>query len=77
MTLAELTALYGRTWTISASVGGGWYAVRRAAISTYGREHGLSDVRCGANLVELTSNLEAEMRLESQRWRHASVRRVS
>ncbi|MDP9866356.1 MULTISPECIES: hypothetical protein [Streptosporangium] len=74
MTLAELRKLYERTWQISESIGSGWYAVRRNAISAQGREHGLSDVRCGATLVELARNLEAETRLESQAWRHVPVR---
>ncbi|MFI6800742.1 hypothetical protein [Streptosporangium canum] len=69
-----MTKLYGRTWRIAESVGGGWYAVRRAAVSAQGREHGLSDVRCGVSLVELAHNLEAETRLESQAWRHVRVR---
>ncbi|WP_449066306.1 hypothetical protein, partial [Planomonospora algeriensis] len=52
------------------------YAVRRASISGHGREYGLSDVRCGANLVELSRNLEAETRLECQAWPRVPMRRV-
>lgn len=69
MTLGELVKLYGRTWKFSEAVGGGWYAVRRADLSSYGLEHGLSNVRCGGSLAELACNLEAEMRLENQAWR--------
>ncbi|MDP9844315.1 hypothetical protein [Streptosporangium lutulentum] len=77
MTLAELKAHYGRTWTISEGIGDGWYAVRRAAMSAYGREHGLSDVRCGPTLMELARNLEAETRLENRSWLRVSLRQVS
>ncbi|MFI6888506.1 hypothetical protein [Streptosporangium canum] len=76
MTLAELRKLYGRVWRISEGIGSGWYAVRRNAISAQGREHGLSDARCGASLVELAHNLEDETRLESQAWRHVRVRKM-
>ncbi|MBB2909523.1 hypothetical protein FHS43_000769 [Streptosporangium becharense] len=77
MTLAELTACHGRTWTISGAVGGGWYAVRRAALSVYARAHGLSDIRCGATLDELAHRLEAETRLERQAWRRIPARPMS
>lgn len=74
--LAELRRRYERTWTISESLGDGCYAVRRATLSTHGREHGLSDVQCGATLVELARNLEAETRLESQSCRTVPMREV-
>lgn len=77
VTLSELTKLYGRIWTISEGVGGGWYAMRRTGISAYGRDHGLSDVRCGATLVELARNLDDETRLESQPWQRVPMRLVS
>ncbi|GAA2863348.1 hypothetical protein GCM10010517_22380 [Streptosporangium fragile] len=62
---------------ISDGAGAGWYAVRRAPLSAHGLEHGLSDVRCGADLVELNHHLEAELRLEKQMWEHAPLRRAS
>lgn len=74
VTLAELKTRHGRTWVVSDAIGGGWYAVRRVAVSTHGRERGLSDVRCGATLVELARNLEAEIRLENQTWIRAPAR---
>lgn len=77
MSVAELVMLHGRTWSISEAVGGGWYAVRRVVLSSYGLEHGLSNVRCGASLAELARNLEAEARLERQPWRRVPLRVVS
>ncbi|WP_436759974.1 hypothetical protein [Streptosporangium sp. V21-05] len=74
MTLAELTRLHGRTWTIAEAVGGGWYAVRRADMSAYGLEHGLSNIRCGTTLAELARRLDTETRLENQPWRRVPLR---
>ncbi|MEV6863106.1 hypothetical protein AB0M44_19150 [Streptosporangium subroseum] len=51
--------------------------MRRTGISAYGRDHGLSDVRCGATLVELARNLDDETRLESQPWQRVPMRLVS
>lgn len=66
MTLQELTARYGNVWTIAKAVGDGWYAIRRAFVSAYGRKCGLSDVRCGMTLAELARNLEAETQRENR-----------
>ncbi|MER5645985.1 hypothetical protein [Streptosporangium sp. NPDC002524] len=71
--MAELTKLYGHTWTISEAAGGGWYAVRRADMSVYGLEHGLSNIRCGATLAELARRLDTETRLENRPWRRVPL----
>ncbi|GAA3410123.1 hypothetical protein GCM10018952_13380 [Streptosporangium vulgare] len=68
MTLNELKAVYGRRWSISASLGGGWYAVRREDLSLKSLQRGLSHVRCGQTLEELACRLAAEKRIEEQWW---------
>ncbi|MBB2911488.1 hypothetical protein FHS43_002761 [Streptosporangium becharense] len=77
MTRTELTARFGRHWMISSGVGADWYAVRRTPLSARGLEHGLCDVRCGADLSELGRRLDAELRLEGQMWGHAPSQRAS
>jgi len=68
VTLDELTSVYGRRWRISASLGGGWYAVRRDDLSFKNLQRGLSQVRCGQTLEELACRLAAEKRIEEQWW---------
>ncbi|MEU8140925.1 hypothetical protein [Nonomuraea sp. NPDC048901] len=41
----------------------GWVAIRANLVP---RDSGLSNVRCGATLEELTGNLQAESRLQSR-----------
>ncbi|MDH2429243.1 hypothetical protein [Sphaerisporangium sp. TRM90804] len=65
MTLAELTAKYGRRWQVSDAVGGGWYAVRRNGLSPGLIQRGLSNVRCAATLEELAGHLMSEAQLEA------------
>lgn len=66
--VSELNAVYGRRWRISASLGGGWYAVRRHDLSRESLQRGLSYVRCGQTLEELAGHLAAEKRIEDQWW---------
>lgn len=46
-------------WEIQDAAGGGWYAIRTVLVS---RHTGLSNVRCGRSLEELSKHLEAETR---------------
>jgi hypothetical protein len=71
MTLGELTSAYGKRWTISSGIGGGFYAVRRHPLSAQSMARGLSAVRAGATLEELAGHLAAETRLE-QHWLSSS-----
>ncbi|GGT09118.1 hypothetical protein GCM10010156_77510 [Planobispora rosea] len=69
MTPQELRC-YERTWIISSAVAGGWYAVRRIALSVHAQKRGLSEIRCGASPAELARHLAAETRLETRSWNH-------
>ncbi|WP_271220710.1 hypothetical protein [Streptosporangium carneum] len=68
VTLNELNAVYGRRWSISAALGGGWCAVRRGDLSQESVRRGLSLVRCGQTLEELARHLAAEKRVEERWW---------
>ncbi|MEV4116353.1 hypothetical protein [Nonomuraea sp. NPDC049695] len=43
LSLSSLKNEYGRDWTISDAVSGGWYAVRRVLLPDQGNERGLSN----------------------------------
>ncbi|GAT69114.1 hypothetical protein PS9374_04784 [Planomonospora sphaerica] len=74
MTPEELRRRYGQTWIISPAVAGGWYAVRRTALSVPAREYGLSEVRCGTSPAEPARRLE-EARLERRPWQRILTNR--
>ncbi|GAA3215915.1 hypothetical protein [Nonomuraea helvata] len=65
VSLSSLKNEYGREWTISDAVSGGWYAVRRVLLPDPNNERRLSNVRCGRTLEELARNLAEERGLEA------------
>ena len=58
LTLSHLTGAFP-DWEIHDAAGGGWYAIRTVLVPPTCE---LSNIRCGANLDELSKNLTAETR---------------
>ncbi|RCG26528.1 hypothetical protein DQ384_29265 [Sphaerisporangium album] len=64
--LRELEAAYGRRWTFMDGAGGGFIALRIGRVSAEARSRGLAHVVCGADVDELTRELETQYRLEGR-----------